>query len=93
MGTNPTSEKAVALVYEPEKSGVPKVVASGKGEVAARILATAKSAGVHVVEDSELLEILGQIPVGQEIPEKLFQAVAEILAFVYRINNRYRDSE
>lgn len=86
-------EKAVALVYDPERSGVPRVAASGNGELAKRIVESARNAGVHVVQDSDLLEILGQVPVGQDIPEKLYQAVAEILAFVYRINNRYRDSD
>jgi flagellar biosynthesis protein len=45
---------------------------------------------VEVVEDRDLIEILAQVSIGEEIPENLYVAVAEILAFVYRMNGRYR---
>ncbi|MCF6180116.1 MAG: EscU/YscU/HrcU family type III secretion system export apparatus switch protein [Geopsychrobacter sp.] len=82
-------EQAVALNYNHQSGSAPKVVASGRGAVAEKILAAARRAGVDIVEDADLLEVLGKVPVGQEIPAPLFQAVAEILAFVYQANNRF----
>lgn len=81
--------QAVALHYDHEAGSAPKVTASGKGELAKKILAAAEAAGVDVVQDPDLLEVLGWVPLGEEIPPELFQAVAEILAFIYRINGRY----
>lgn len=82
------ADRAVALLYERERGGAPVVVASGKGDVAARIVSVAREAGVAVTEDPDLLEILAKVPMGEEIPAELYQAVAEILAFVYRVNGR-----
>lgn len=84
-------EKAVAILYDRERGGAPQVVASGRGEIAARIIDTAREHGVQVVEDPDLLEILSRVPVGEEIPEPMYQAVAEVLAFVYRINGRWKE--
>ncbi len=81
--------QAVALHYDHQPQASPKVVATGRGELAEQIIAAAKLAGVDIVEDPDLLEVLGRVPAGEEIPEELFQAVAEILAFIYRINGRY----
>jgi flagellar biosynthesis protein len=81
--------QAVALHYDQPTDSTPKVLASGQGDVAEQIIAAAKSAGIDIVEDSDLLEVLGRVPLGTEIPEELFEAVAEILAFIYRINGRY----
>ena len=86
------SDKAVALQYDSSRSDAPKIVASGLGELAATILEKAREAGVHIVEDPDLVEVLARIPVGDEIPEELYQAIAEILAFVYRVNGRYAQS-
>jgi flagellar biosynthesis protein len=80
--------KAVALSYKKESGGAPIVVAGGKGAVADKILALADEAGVEVVKDPDLVELLDKVPVGREIPTELYQAVAEILAFVYRVNKR-----
>ncbi len=62
-------------------------------EIAEKIIANAKEAGVHIMEDPDLIELLSQVPVGDEIPLELYQAVAEVLAFVYRINGRYPESQ
>ena len=83
------SLQAVALHYDQQPKSSPKVVATGRGELAEQIIAAAKQAGVDIVEDPDLLEVLGRVPAGEEIPAELFQAVAEILAFIYRINGRY----
>ncbi len=90
-----TNKQVVALNYDRGAGGAPKVVASGRGEIAQKILTAARHVGIDIVEDPDLLEVLAKVPVGQEIPPQLFQAVAEILAFVYQANNRYaaRSSE
>lgn len=82
-------EQAVALHYDHQPGAAPKVVAGGQGGLAQRIIAAAEAAGVDIVQDPDLLEVLGRVPVGEEIPPELFQAVAEVLAFIYRINSRY----
>ncbi|SDZ76186.1 flagellar biosynthesis protein [Desulfuromusa kysingii] len=81
--------QAVALRYDRRPTSTPEIVASGSGDLAQQIIAAAKEAGVDIVQDPDLLEVLGRIPVGEEVPAELFQAVAEILAFIYRINGRY----
>ncbi|MFO7875183.1 MAG: EscU/YscU/HrcU family type III secretion system export apparatus switch protein [Desulfovermiculus sp.] len=77
---------AVALTYDQTQDTAPKVSASGRGEVAERILKIARESGIPVREDPDLLEVLARVPVGGEIPRELYQAVAEILAFIYKVN-------
>lgn len=95
--TNPT-HYAVALRYEREtdeaKGRAPVVVAKGVDEVAQRIKEVARQAGVAVHEDVPLARALhAQVEIGQEIPEKLFQAVAGVLAYVYRLQNGQQAAE
>ena len=78
--------KSAALTYSGE--GAPRLVAKGEGELAERIKATAQEFGVPVVEEAGLVQMLCQIPLGDEIPPALYVAVAEVLAHVFRINNR-----
>jgi flagellar biosynthesis protein len=84
-------EKAVAILYDSQNTSSPKVVATGKGEVARRIIETAKNAGVHIQEDANLVELLSKIDLGDEIPTELYQTVAEVLAFVYKVNDKFKD--
>lgn len=84
--------KAVAVKYKPPKDGVPKVVAKGRGEIAQRILQVAREHGVPVREDPDLTEILSVLDVGEEIPAELYQVVAEVLAWVYRLNESARSA-
>lgn len=84
-------EKAVAILYDSQKSSSPRVVASGQGEVARRIIETAKEAGVHIQEDANLVELLSKINLGDEIPTELYQTVAEVLAFVYKVNDKFKE--
>ncbi len=87
----PKTKKAVALLYDKQKSSAPKVVASGSSLVAEKIIATAIEAGVHIKEDRDLVELLAKIPVGEEIPAELYQTIAEVLAFVYSVNSVYKE--
>ncbi|MCF8025533.1 MAG: EscU/YscU/HrcU family type III secretion system export apparatus switch protein [Desulfobacteraceae bacterium] len=79
-------KKAVALLYDRKKDDAPVVAASGQGAVADKILEVADEAGIPVQEDPDLVEVLARVPVGDEIPVEVYQAVAEILAFVYSLN-------
>lgn len=77
----PERRRVTALRYE--GTGSPKVVASGQGHVAERILAAAEAAGVPVREDPQLAAALEGLDLGQEVPEELWVAVAEVLAWAY----------
>jgi flagellar biosynthetic protein FlhB len=84
---NPT-HYAVAIKYSMEGSAAPKVVAKGKNYVAARIRKRAIEAGVPIVENPPLARALySSVDVGQEIPTHLYRAVAEILAYIYKLMN------
>lgn len=86
----PTSRrKAVALRYDPGHDAAPRVVAKGAGLLADRIVELARQHGVHVHEDPELAALLSRLQVDADIPEELYRAVAEVLAFVYRLNRRF----
>jgi len=86
--TNPT-HYAVALRYKMEEDNAPKVVAKGLDEIALRIRAIAEENKVDVVEDPPLAQALYHaVDIGEEIPEELYQAVAQVLAYVYRLSGR-----
>jgi flagellar biosynthesis protein FlhB len=89
---NPT-HYAVALRYDATASGAPRVVAKGTDDVAGRIREAARSAGVPVLSRPPLARALHKlVPEGHEIPPKLFHAVAEVLAYVYRLRDRRASS-
>lgn len=77
---------AVALAYEPESDGAPKVLASGQGGIAEQILEVARARDIHVREDADLVQLLRLVEIGSEIPVAAFAAVAEILVYMYRAN-------
>src|SRR5919199_5449329 len=77
--------RATALRYT-EGSEAPEVVATGRGEIAKKILATAEDAGVPVRKDPALVEALSKLDVGQAIPPELYVAVAEALVWAYRLD-------
>lgn len=80
--------KAVALTYDQEKDSAPKVVAKGSGQVAEKIIETAKAHQVPLVEDENLVQVLEALDLETQIPPELYRAVAEVLAFVYRLNRK-----
>jgi flagellar biosynthesis protein len=83
-------ELVVGLAYGRDSSGAPRVVAKGRGEVAARILAAAEEAGVPVRRDRDLVQLLAAVDLGDEIPVEAYAAVAEVLAFLWRLNDELR---
>lgn len=80
------SPVAVALSYD--GTGAPRVVAKGTGELADRILATARAHDVPLQSDAELVQLLAQLDLGQEIPRALYVAVAQVLAFAWIVTGR-----
>lgn len=80
--------KATALRYT--GSGAPEVVATGSGQLAERILARAREHGVPVREDPALAAALAGLDLGQEVPEELWIAVAEVLAWAYALDTAGR---
>ena len=80
--------KAVALKYEKEKDAAPRVVAKGRGSVAEKIIETAKAHRVPLHEDKNLVQVLEALDLETEIPPELYRAVAEVLAFIYRLNGK-----
>ncbi len=86
--TNPT-HYAVALEYKPKEMPAPKVIAKGKDKLALKIREIAKEHNIPIYEDPPLAQILyKKVEVGEFIPEELYQAVAKVLAYVYRLKNK-----
>ena len=85
--TNPT-HYAVALVYERGAQGAPRIVAKGADEVAARIRELARAHRVPIVANPPLARALFRVEIDTEIPAEHFKAVAEVIAFVWRLRSR-----
>lgn len=81
------SPKAVALKYDRKKDNAPRVIAKGRGEIAEKIIEVAKAHNVPLYEDKNLIQILEALDLETEIPPELYRAVAEVLAFIYRLNS------
>lgn len=77
---------AVALRYRREEDAAPVVVAGGSGAVADKILETAREHSIPVHEDAALAVSLGRVGLEQQVPPELYQAVAEVISFVYRLH-------
>lgn len=84
----PSPNNAIALEYNPEQDAAPRVIAIGKGHLADRIVSLARSHNIPIHHDPVLAETLSQVSFGEPIPPALYQVVAEILAYVYRISSR-----
>lgn len=76
--------EAVALAYR-QTDAAPRVVAKGRGLIAEEIIAKAREHGVYVHESPELVALLTQVDIDQHIPPQLYLAVAELLAWLYRL--------
>lgn len=83
---NDAQKTAVALAYS-QTDAAPRVVAKGRGLVAEQIIARAREHGVYVHESPELVSLLVQIDLDQRIPPQLYIAVAELLAWIYRLES------
>ncbi len=83
--SQPPRRRATALHYE-HGDRAPRVTATGAGLVAERIVAAAREAGVPVRTDPALAEALGALELGTDVPEEMWRAVAETLAWAYRLD-------
>ena len=86
----PRRKRAIALRYDKEAGGAPKVTASGAGVVADRILELARESGVPVRDEPALVEALARLELEQEVPPELYAAVAETLVWAYDLDRKRR---
>lgn len=82
-------KKASALSYLPGQDNAPKVIASGKGAIAEKIIEKARNFKIPIYEDEHLADALSRISTGSEIPPELYEVVAEVLAFISRLDDQY----
>jgi flagellar biosynthesis protein len=89
MSVQTKDQIAVALHYD-KGNGAPRVVAKGRGSLGAKIIEVAKEHEIPIEENEVLAGALSHIELGDEIPEELYKAVAEVLIFVLRLSGRAR---
>lgn len=81
-------KRAVALKYDAANQAAPRVLARGQGELADRILEAAREHKIPLYKDPELVDVLSKLDVGLEIQPELYHAVAEVLIFIYKMNQK-----
>ena len=89
MKQNQIKNLAISLKYSGGSNHAPKVTAKGQGWVAEKIIAMAEQQNIPIKKDKDLVALLEKVDVGREIPESLYKLVAELLAWVYQLNNEY----
>lgn len=90
MSTSKPRKAAVALGYDPTQNAAPRVLAAGQGEIARMIQSVAEAHGVPIHQDHPLAQALVRLEVGSQIPPELYRAVAEVLAFLYKLESGSR---
>jgi flagellar biosynthesis protein len=85
----PPIKKAVALRYDLERENAPRIIGTGSGKLAERLIELAREHDIPIQEDSDLVEILSRLNLNEEIPPSTYIIVSEILAFIYRTNEKY----
>ncbi len=85
--------KAVALKYEAERDMAPRVIAKGRGHVAEHILETAQKNSVPVYQDKTLVNMLMALEIDREIPPELYKAIAEVMAYVYKMDKSHGQAD
>ena len=83
--SNKKHTRPIAAALQHNGEGAPRLTAKGRGEIAERILELAKLHGIPIQHDRGLVELLAQIKLGDEIPPPLYAAIAELLAFIYKL--------
>ncbi len=81
---------ATALGYDPDHDNAPVVIASGRGKIAEAILTTAREHNIPIHPDPILAESLSRVNVNQAIPPELYIVVAEIFAYIYRVQTQHK---
>lgn len=83
---------AAALQYDGKKDAAPRVTARGRGIIAEKIIELARKHDVPIKNDPALVQILSKLDIDEQIPTEIYKAVAEIMAFVYSVNEKRRGS-
>ena len=78
--------KAAALQYRPEQANAPVLLAKGTHLLAQRIIEIAKQQDIPILQNKSLVDLLMNVPIQSEIPASLYEAVAEVLAYIYQIH-------
>lgn len=86
---NDNTRKPIAVALEYDGDSAPIVTAHGIGAIADQIIQIAKEHGIALQQDNELIEILAQLDLGDEIPENLYRAIAEVIAFAYILSGKF----
>jgi flagellar biosynthesis protein len=85
-----TPSLAIALQYDKAAAPTPRVIAKGKGATGDAIIALAREHGVPIEENALLAQALAQVEIGNDIPEALYRAVAEVLIFILRASGKIK---
>ena len=85
-----TSEQQLAVALHYDRKGAPTVIAKGKGTIGAKIIEVAKANNIPIEENEILAGALSRVEIGDEIPNELYKAVAEVLIFVLRLSGRLK---
>ena len=81
-------KKAAALQYDRQQDNAPRVIASGKGILAEKIIKKAEEEDIPLKKNSDIIDILLNLNIGEEIPEELYEVIAEILSFIYLLEEK-----
>jgi flagellar biosynthesis protein len=84
-------KEAVALKYDGQETNAPVVVAKGKGETAEKIVSLASEHNIPIQEDASLVHLLSKIEIEESIPPELYEVVAELFAFIYKLDKEAGD--
>ena len=85
-------QRAVALAYDMKKDRAPKVVASGEGFIAQKIIEKAKEFDIPIFQNKALVDSLIKLDIDQEIPPELYRAVVEVFIWLYQTEGKYQNS-
>lgn len=86
-------KRALALSYNETKQVAPQLSAKGKGLIAENIIKKAEENDVPIVEDPSLVELLSELNINETIPEQLYEAVAEVFAYIYQVEKEVSERE
>ena len=86
---NTKTQKRLAIALEYDGKNAPLITAKGTGDLAEKIIKLANEHGIPLHEDKDLIEILAQVNLGEDIPENLYRAVAEVIAFAYILTGKF----
>ena len=84
---------AAAIKYDDKRDAAPKLTAKGRGSIAEKIIKLAMEHNIPIRKDPALVQILSRLDIDEQIPPEIYKAIAEILAFVYSVNEQYRERQ